>query len=154
MLSTTQNMQALLAPLLKKHHCRLAFLERVGTKIQIALEPLEESENKTLDLKTFSQLYKMIRTLFHAHHMLPDTVSLEVGSPGLDRPLLTPEDYKRFEKKPIQLTLHAPVDGQRRFQGLLHQADATQISLILDPTSSPLVISFDQIHHCKLVPIL
>jgi ribosome maturation factor RimP len=44
---------------------------------------------------------------------------LEVSSPGLDRPLTRPGDYLRFAGAPVQLQLRAPLQGRRRWRGLL-----------------------------------
>jgi ribosome maturation factor RimP len=48
-----------------------------------------------------------------------DYERLEVGSPGLDRPLLAPRDFARFAGSPVHVQLKAPLQGRRRFQGLL-----------------------------------
>lgn len=45
--------------------------------------------------------------------------TLEVSSPGLDRPLRKPEDFVRFSGRNVSVTTYAPVDGQRRFRGRL-----------------------------------
>jgi len=45
--------------------------------------------------------------------------TLEVASPGLDRPLRKPEEFVRFSGRNVSVTTFAPVDGQRRFRGRL-----------------------------------
>jgi len=45
--------------------------------------------------------------------------TLEVASPGLDRPLRKPEEFIRFSGRNVSVTTFAPVDGQRRFRGRL-----------------------------------
>ena len=45
--------------------------------------------------------------------------TLEVSSPGLDRPLFTDHDFERFAGRQIRLSTHAPLDGRRHFQGRL-----------------------------------
>lgn len=47
------------------------------------------------------------------------TYTLEVASPGLDRPLRKPEEFLRFSGRNVAVTTFAPVDGQRRFRGQL-----------------------------------
>ncbi len=44
---------------------------------------------------------------------------LEVCSPGLDRPLKTPEDFKRNEGEEIEIRLFKPLDGAKIFTGTL-----------------------------------
>jgi ribosome maturation factor RimP len=44
---------------------------------------------------------------------------LEVSSPGLDRPLVKPADYRRFAGQEVQLKLRVPLGNQRNFSGVL-----------------------------------
>jgi ribosome maturation factor RimP len=48
-----------------------------------------------------------------------DYERLEVCSPGLDRPLTGPRDFIRFAGSPIQVELKEPMQGRRRFRGML-----------------------------------
>lgn len=45
--------------------------------------------------------------------------TLEVSSPGLDRPLKRPEDYQRFTGSRLKLTTREPVNGNRHFEARL-----------------------------------
>ena len=49
--------------------------------------------------------------------------TLEVSSPGLDRPLTRPGDYERFAGRFAKLVLREPVDGQKYFKGRLGGVD-------------------------------
>ena len=44
---------------------------------------------------------------------------LEVSSPGADRPLFVERDFARFAGAGLQVTLHRPIEGRRRFTGTL-----------------------------------
>jgi ribosome maturation factor RimP len=44
---------------------------------------------------------------------------MEVSSPGADRPLKKPEDFKRAEGMPVEVRLYRPIDGCKRFTGEL-----------------------------------
>jgi ribosome maturation factor RimP len=54
---------------------------------------------------------------------------LEVSSPGIDRPLARRSDFERFAGHQIKVELALPIDGRRRFRGLLlgAQGDAARI---------------------------
>ena len=51
---------------------------------------------------------------------------LEVSSPGLDRPLRKEADFRRFAGADVALTLKAPFQGRKRFQGRLLEPDAPE----------------------------
>lgn len=54
---------------------------------------------------------------------LPGAYRLEVSSPGLDRPLVKPEHFRRFLGERARVTLYAPIGGRRRFTGVLYGLD-------------------------------
>lgn len=60
---------------------------------------------------------------------LLDRYSLEVSSPGLDRPLTKPEHYRRFLGRRVRVRTHEPIDGRRNFTGTLIGADDEEVSL-------------------------
>jgi ribosome maturation factor RimP len=53
------------------------------------------------------------------YDLLAGSYTLEVASPGLDRPLRRPSDFVRFSGRTVAVTVAAPIEGQRRFRGRL-----------------------------------
>jgi ribosome maturation factor RimP len=51
--------------------------------------------------------------------IVPTAYTLEVSSPGLDRPLRTADDYRRFAGRRAKLVMREAVDGQTFFKGRL-----------------------------------
>jgi ribosome maturation factor RimP len=58
--------------------------------------------------------------------------NLEVSSPGLDRKLFKPSQYKPYIGKKINIVLKLPQDGRRRFAGVLQSADADGVKVQCD----------------------
>lgn len=54
---------------------------------------------------------------------------LEISSPGLDRVLKKPADFRRFAGQEARVSLRAPLDGRRRFVGVLRGADDERLDL-------------------------
>jgi len=88
---------------------------------------------------------------------------LEVGSPGVDRPLKRPEDFLRFAGERVEVRLRQAVDNRKVFTGLLQappQGDApetTGFGLEYETQSGePQVLrfTFDDVERAKLDPIL
>lgn len=50
---------------------------------------------------------------------IPNRYSLEVSSPGIERPLKRPADFERFAGLRVQIRTFAPLDGRRNFKGEL-----------------------------------
>ena len=57
---------------------------------------------------------------------------LEVSSPGLDRPLVKPQDYARFAGEEVTLKLRVPVDNRRRLSGTLVGLEDEAVKLIVN----------------------
>jgi len=57
---------------------------------------------------------------------------LEVSSPGLDRPLVKPQDYARFAGESVTLKLRVPLDNRRRLSGQLTGLAGNAVKLIVD----------------------
>ena len=82
---------------------------------------------------------------------------LEVSSPGVERPLITPQDFTRFAGREVRVQAIRPISGRRRFQGVLQglaaeqapeavrvQADGETFDIPLaDITKANLVYRFD-----------
>lgn len=81
---------------------------------------------------------------------IPGSYTLEVSSPGLDRPLLTPEDFRRFRGEVVRLRTLAPVDGRRNFKGVI--VDVAADHVVLEADSERFNLAFDVIERARLVP--
>ncbi len=81
---------------------------------------------------------------------IPGSYTLEVSSPGLDRPLVTPEDFRRFRGETVRLRTLAPVDGRRNFKGVIVDVAADRV--VLEADSRRLDLAFDAIERARLVP--
>jgi ribosome maturation factor RimP len=58
--------------------------------------------------------------------------ALEVSSPGLDRPLVKPDHYRRAVGERVAVRTDAPIEGRRKFDGRLRSADDEGIELEQD----------------------
>ena len=94
-----------------------------------------------------------------------DYQRLEVGSPGIDRPLKTPDDFFRFADERVEVKLRMPVENRKVFSGVLRAPDQVSGSAA-DPVvfgleyqddrneTRVLNFIFDDVDRAKLDPIL
>ena len=64
-----------------------------------------------------------LSAMLDVEDMLPTAYTLEVSSPGLDRPLREATDYQRFAGRRAKIVMREAVDGQRFFKGRLGGVD-------------------------------
>ncbi|MCW9025067.1 MAG: ribosome maturation factor RimP [Gammaproteobacteria bacterium] len=79
--------------------------------------------------------------------------SLEVSSPGLDRLLFTVEQFARFTGHKVKLKLHRPVEGQRKFNGVIASVEDSHINITLEG-DRVLELELDEIEKANLIPEL
>jgi ribosome maturation factor RimP len=75
---------------------------------------------------------------------------LEVSSPGLDRPLRHPKDFRRFEGERAHVRMRVPVQGRKNFVGILRGASEAELTLEVD--GGLLSLDLAQVEKARLVP--
>lgn len=81
---------------------------------------------------------------------IPGNYDLEVSSPGLDRPLFTPEQLQRFCGHRARVKLAAKLDGRRNFDGVLGELHGEVLNL--DLGSEVRELPLDLIDTVRLIP--
>jgi ribosome maturation factor RimP len=74
---------------------------------------------------------------------------LEVGSPGVERPLFTPADYERFKGKEARVKTFGFLDGRKTHVGLI--AEVSETSVLLEMEEGTCSIPFGAIARAALV---
>jgi ribosome maturation factor RimP len=80
----------------------------------------------------------------------PENFSLELSSPGLDRPLVTRKDFMRFVSQDVHFWLKNEVAGKKELQGTLTQVSQTSLTVSIG-RDQKLVLPLDNIIKAKLV---
>ena len=76
-----------------------------------------------------AEVNREIGTILDVEDPLPFAYTLEVSSPGLDRPLRAAGDYRRFEGRLAKVVVSEPVDNQKAFEGRLCGVDQDDVLL-------------------------
>jgi ribosome maturation factor RimP len=76
--------------------------------------------------------------------------SLEVSSPGPERPLTKPEHFQRFLGSTVRVRTHEEIQGRRSFTGRLAGADENQVSL--EAAEGAVTIPLDAVRRSNLLP--
>jgi ribosome maturation factor RimP len=77
---------------------------------------------------------QQVGTILDVEDVLPGgRYTLEVSSPGIERKLLKPRDYQRFQGKKVKVSLRDPVEGRRNWEGTLAGFDEGGVTLETEP---------------------
>ena len=78
--------------------------------------------------------------------------SLEVSSPGSDRPLSKPEHFRRYLGRRVRVRTREALEGRRNFTGTIEAADEEVVRVALSDSGAQVTIPHERIHRSNLVP--
>jgi len=82
------------------------------------------------DCERFS---KRLSVLLDVEDWIPFSYTLEISSPGLNRPLVKEADFQRFAGKSARLRTRNPIGGQRNFRGKILEALSGKVGIEVAP---------------------
>lgn len=85
-----------------------------------------------IGLDELQGLSEEVSAILDVEDPIASAYTLEVSSPGLDRPLKDESDYRRFAGRLVRLSSYEPVDGRRRWTGRLQGFENGVVTLRLD----------------------
>ncbi len=103
-------------------------MSRGGT-LQIMVEP---ADGGPMDVEGCAVLSRALSAVLDVEDPISSPYTLEVSSPGIDRPLTRAKDYARWTGHIARLETAEPVDGRRRFKGTLLGLEGDVVKLRLD----------------------
>jgi ribosome maturation factor RimP len=89
-------------------------------------------------------------TILDVEDPLDRTYTLEVTSPGLDRPLRHEADFRRFTGRLASVVLDAPVDGQTFFNGRIQEVDGGDVVILVGKRNRAHRIPLSHIKRARL----
>lgn len=146
-----ERLQALITPVVEDHGLGVVVLkvtgsDKHGTTLQIMVE---HPETGKVTLDECASVSREISALLDVEDPIAEAFRLEVSSPGIDRPLVKPQDYENYKGLEAKLEIEPPMDGRKRFRGKLIGIENNNVSIEID--SGEAVIPFATIQKAKLV---
>ena len=83
----------------------------------------------SVSIEDCEQVNREMSTILDVEDPLPFAYTLEVSSPGLDRPLRGEDDYRRFAGRLAKVVVSEAVDNQKAFEGRLRGLDSGEVLL-------------------------
>src|SRR5881628_3318224 len=88
-------------------------------RIQIDHPGSGATEADSVGVDDCAKVSRDMSAILDVEDVVPGAYTLEVSSPGLDRPLTRADDYRRFAGRRAKLVMREAVDGQKFFKGRL-----------------------------------
>jgi ribosome maturation factor RimP len=149
-MSIEDRISALIAPSLDAMGFELVRVLLQGQQNQTLQIMAERRDREPMTVEDCADISRSISALLDVEDPLPNAYSLEVSSPGIDRPLTRLQDYERFAGFEAKVEAQRPVDGRKRFRGVLKGLDQAN-NVRLEVETQEVLIPFADIHRAKLV---
>ena len=135
---------------------RVEIMKGGGQTLQIMIE---RKDRVPVNVDDCADVSRLLSAILDVEDPLPGRYTLEVSSPGLDRPLVRLDDYVRFAGFEARIEMHRPFEGRRRYRGRLQGVEqGVDEALVKDEASvkiecegEVLAIPFTGIRRASLV---
>ena len=112
--------------------------------------PEVEAGERTVGIEDCERVSREVSAQLDVEDPISGHYTLEVSSPGLERPLFDAAQFARFAGETAKVALKLPQDGRRRLQGRILRVDGDDVAFDVD--GNELVVAVDNIDKAKLVP--
>ena len=112
--------------------------------------PVDAEEGRLVGIEDCEAVSREVSAQLDVEDPITGNYTLEVSSPGIDRPLFSAAQFERFIGESAKVTLQLPQEGRRRLQGRILRVEGGNIAFELD--GAEFMVAFDNIDKAKLVP--
>jgi ribosome maturation factor RimP len=148
---TRPALEGRIAPLVAGLGCELLGVEtRSGGEHGLVRIYIDAPDGITVE--DCERVSRQVSALLDVEEPMRGPYTLEVSSPGLDRPLFTPEHYRRFLGQRVKVSLVRLHEGRRHVTGLLAAADDAAVTV--EDGTTRVVLPYELIARGRLVPDL
>ena len=146
----SERIAQLIAPIVDELGYELVRVQIQGGSRQATLQIMaERRDRKAMVVEDCARLSRAISVLLDEADPIDGEYTLEVSSPGIDRPLMKRADYERFLGHEAKVETVQPIDGRKRFQGMIQALDGDTVMLESAGTLFPLPLA--QVKSAKLI---
>ena len=104
-----------------------------------------------VNLDDCTHVSRMLGALLDVEDPIPGRYNLEISSPGLNRRLSRPKDFQTRLGETIKVTLLKPLNGRRRFKGVLLDCQENPLTVTIDVVGETFIVPLDETSKCNLV---
>lgn len=129
MAEVSQSIQDLIGPVVEAMGLDLVRIAFMGGDRQI-LQVMAERPDGSMSVEDCSRLSRELSALLDVEDPISGNYTLEVSSPGIDRPLTRPVDFTRYAGFEAKVETSMAINGQKRFRGRLEGLEGDMVRMI------------------------
>ena len=138
----------IVTPVIEDLGCELVRLRLISGKIMI-LQIMADRPDGGIVVDDCADISHALSAVLDVEDPIEGEYSLEVSSPGIDRPLTRLKDFETFEGYEVKLLTSELIDGRKRFNGTLRGVEGNEI--LIEIPEGTIGLEFDWITEAKLL---
>lgn len=122
-----------------------------GAMLRLYIDmPADADEGRMVGIEDCEAVSREVSAQMDVADPISSHYTLEVSSPGIERPLFTSAQFARFTGERAKVTLKLPQDGRRRLQGAILRVEGENIAFDVD--GNEFAVAIENIEKARLVP--
>ena len=146
-----QRLVELLDPVAEAAGYEIVRLRLMGGETARRLQIMAETPDGEMVVEDCARLSRAISEVMDAADPIKGEYTLEVSSPGVDRPLTRLKDFATYEGHEARIELDRVAEGRKRFRGVLAGIDGDNIGIDLEGEEATAMVPFSWIVDAKLI---
>jgi ribosome maturation factor RimP len=143
-------LQEMLQPVVESMDCQLWGIDLISQGKHSVLRVYIDKENDGINVDDCAAVSHQISGVLDVEDPIAGEYTLEVSSPGMDRPLYTLEQYEQFKGHKVSIKLRLAFEGRRNFKGMLNGVEGDDILLVVD--EDEFLLPIDLIDRAQVIP--
>ena len=145
-----QHLFDLINPVVETAGFELVRVKVTGGKTKV-LQVMAERPDKTMTAEDCAKLSRALSPALEEADPITGSYTLEVSSPGIDRPLVRLKDFEDWQGWPAKLELNRLVEGRKRFSGVVAGTDDGKVAFDIEGEEETALFPLEWIASAKLV---
>ncbi|WP_397541583.1 ribosome maturation factor RimP [Roseovarius salis] len=143
-----RRMAEILTPVIEDMGYELVRVRVMGGKTA-TLQVMADKPNGGIEVDDCAEISTAVSAVLDVEDPITDAYTLEVSSPGIDRPLTRLKDFDEFEGYEAKLETSELIDGRKRFKGVLAGVEGDEVLINID--AGTVGLKFEWLSDAKLV---
>lgn len=148
-MSLTDQISGMIGPSIEALGYELVRVSVAGSTRKVLQIMAEPSDGRVMSVEDCARVSRAVSAILDVEDPISGAYSLEVSSPGIDRPLTRAKDFDRYAGHEAKIETLEPIDGRKRFKGILK--GVTDKSVNIDSEGETVSLPLEQIAKAKLV---
>jgi ribosome maturation factor RimP len=150
--SIDRRLAEIVTPVIEDLGFELVRIRLMGGKTK-TLQIMAERPDGGIEVDDCAKISTAVSATLDVEDPIEDAYTLEVSSPGIDRPLTRLKDFETWAGHEARLETTELIDGRRRFKGVLQGIEGDEVLVEIEDQGEPVTIGlkFDWLSDAKLV---